>query len=136
MTDRGTVYIVDDDDAVRDSIVGLVETMGLAVRSYESAEEFLAAFEKTGPACLVLDVRMPGMSGTDLLDRLETRYMPMAVIFVTGHSGDVTVTRHAGAITVDSLEKPFRPGDLQQRILSALEADQSFERLSISRKAV
>ncbi len=135
MTDRGTVHVVDDDEAVRDSIAGIVEMMGLAVRAYDSAEEFLSACEKTGPACLVLDVRLPGISGIELLDRLQARQMPLPAILVTGHSEGPVITRHAGAISVESLQKPFRPQELRQRILSALEADESYGQQATSRKA-
>lgn len=101
-----TVFLVDDDDAVRNSLALLITTYGLPVESCSSAEEFLERWRPEGVGCLVLDIRMQGMSGLALLDILRERSINIPVIFITGH-GDVNACRRAfqsGA--VDFLTKP------------------------------
>ena len=122
MNRSATVYVVDDDEAVRESTVGLIGAMGLSVRDYESAEDFRTDFENDGPACLILDIRMPGMSGIELFDVLMARQIQLPVIFVTGHSEEVTIPGQSNSATTWFLEKPFRPQDLQQRVRWALES--------------
>jgi FixJ family two-component response regulator len=108
MTDGSQrVYIVDDDEAMRDSLVWLLESHGYAVEGYPSAESFLASFDEEMRGCLLLDVRMPGMSGLELHEALVARRSALPVIFVTGH-GDVPMAVSAlkkGA--TDFIEKPF-----------------------------
>ena len=102
-----TVYVVDDDEAVRDSLQWLLEGSSYRVRSFASAEDFLTEFEPEGVGCLVLDVRMPGMSGLELQSELATRNVDLPIVFVTGH-GDVPMAVAAmksGAS--DFIEKPF-----------------------------
>ena len=99
MNRSATVYVVDDDEAVRESTVGLIGAMGLSVRDYESAEDFLTDFENDGPACLILDIRMPGMSGIELFDVLMARQIQLPVIFVTGHSEEVTIPGQSNSAT-------------------------------------
>lgn len=103
----GVVYVVDDDEAVRDSLHWLLEASSYRVQSYDSAEAFLAGFDPNAIACLILDVRMPGMSGLELQDELLARKLALPIIFITGH-GDVPMavsTMKKGA--VDFIEKPF-----------------------------
>jgi len=103
----GTVHIVDDDEAVRDSLRWLLEANGYRVRSYESGETFLAEHDPTQLGVLIADVRMPGMSGLELQEQLASRASIMPIVFITGH-GDVPMavsTMKKGA--VDFLEKPF-----------------------------
>lgn len=107
-----SIYIVDDDEALRDSLVWLLESSGYRVCAYESAEAFLAAYEDSMMGCLVLDVRMPGMSGFELFEALRDRHCTLPVIFITGH-GDVPMAVAAvkrGA--VDFIEKPFGDRDM------------------------
>ena len=107
MTDEPTVFVVDDDPSVRRSVVRLLESAGLRVEGFESGEAFLAHRRPTGPGCVVLDVRMSGMSGLELQRRLRAVGRPMAIVFITGH-GDVpmsVVAMKGGA--VDFLLKPF-----------------------------
>jgi FixJ family two-component response regulator len=102
-----TVYVVDDDEAVRDSLQWLLEGNSYRVRSFSSAEAFLAEFVPEGVGCLVLDVRMPGMSGLELQGELAARKVGLPIVFVTGH-GDVPMAVAAmksGA--TDFIEKPF-----------------------------
>jgi FixJ family two-component response regulator len=119
-----TVFVVDDDEAVRNSLRLLLKSLGLQAVAHASAEAFLAAYDDEQPGCIVLDVRMPGMSGPELQDALNRRGAPIPVIFITGH-GDVPMAVEAmrhGA--VDFLQKPFSDKDLVNRIQLALAADQ------------
>jgi FixJ family two-component response regulator len=118
-----TVFIVDDDAGVRSSIRLLLRSVGIAATPVASAQEFLAAFDPDQPGCLVLDIRMPQMSGMELQQRLNLRGAILPVIFITGH-GDVPMAVEAmqhGAF--DFLQKPFRDQDLIDRIQKALARD-------------
>jgi two-component system response regulator FixJ len=118
-----TVFIVDDDTGVRSSIRVLLKSVGIAATPMASAQEFLKAFDPTQPGCLVLDIRMPGMSGLELQQELNLRGAIVPVIFITGH-GDVPMAVEAmqhGAF--DFLQKPFRDQDLIDRIQKALARD-------------
>jgi two-component system response regulator FixJ len=119
------VFIVDDDEAVRNSLRLLVKSVGLSATALVSAQEFLASYDPLQPGCLVLDVRMPGMSGLELQQQLNLRGAVIPVIFITGH-GDVPMAVEAmqqGAF--DFLQKPFRDQDLMDRIQRALEMDRA-----------
>jgi FixJ family two-component response regulator len=126
---KGTVYVVDDDEAVRDSLQWLLEGNDYRVRCFESAEAFLTRFDPREIACLIVDVRMPGMNGLELQDELLRRGCVMPLVFITGH-GDVPMavdTMKKGAI--DFIEKPFNEvllRDLVDRMLqkARLNADQ------------
>lgn len=116
-----TVYVVDDDEAVRDSLRWLLDANGFTVRAYDSAEAFLQAWQPGQEGCLILDVRMPGMSGLALQDELIRRGVPLPIVFITGH-GDVPMavaSMKKGAI--DFLEKPFSDAELCAIVRSALE---------------
>lgn len=114
------VFIVDDDDAVRRFLSGLIESVELPVEAYASARDFLAAYEPGRPGCLVLDVRMPGMSGLELQRELAERAIDLPVIVLTGH-GNVQVAVHAmKAGAVDFVEKPFDNELLLDRIQKAV----------------
>ena len=118
-----TVFVVDDDEAVRNSLRLLLKSHGVPAVAHGSAEEFLAGYDDEQPGCIVLDVRMPGMSGPELQDELNRRGALIPVIFITGH-GDVPMAVEAmrhGA--VDFLQKPFSDKDLVDRIQLALAAD-------------
>lgn len=110
--DSRLVYIVDDDDAFRDSLRWLLESAGFRVEAHAGAESFLAAVRHGAGVCLVLDVRMPGISGPELQEELAKRALALPLIFVTGH-GDVPMAVNAiknGAF--DFIEKPFHDEDL------------------------
>lgn len=118
---RSIVHVVDDNAAVRDAICWLVEQVGLEGRPYESAQEFLSKCDNRSRGCLVLDIRMPGMSGLELQDRLRSTYSHLPVIIVTGH-GDVPITvRAMKAGAYEFLQKPFNDQDLLDAIQGALE---------------
>lgn len=118
-----TIYIVDDDEAVRNSLRFLLKSVGLVGQTLAAANEFLDTYQPQQPGCLILDVRMPGMSGLELQQQLNLRGAIIPVIFITGH-GDVPMAVEAmqhGAF--DFLQKPFRDQDLLDRIQRALERD-------------
>jgi two-component system response regulator DctR len=118
-----TVYIVDDDDAIRDALAWLFASRDIPVRTWPSAEAFLADWQLDAPGCLVLDIRMQGMSGIELQEALRQRGSALPIIFLTGH-GDVPLAVTAlkkGAY--DFLEKPFDDNLLVERALEALEID-------------
>ena len=119
------VHIVDDDEAMRDSLKWLLESRGLEVELYASAEEFLRAFNDGFCGCLVLDVRMPGMSGPDLHELLQARASTLPVVFITGH-GDVPMAVSAlkkGA--ADFIEKPFNDQDMVGLIEACMKQDRA-----------
>jgi FixJ family two-component response regulator len=125
---KGTVYVVDDDEAVRDSLQWLLEGRDYRVRCFDSAEAFLSRFDPREVACLIADIRMDGMSGLELQDRLIERKSPLPIVFITGH-GDVPMavtTMKKGAI--DFIEKPFKEDALLELIERMLtQASVAFE---------
>lgn len=119
------VFIVDDDEAMRDSLAWLLESQGFRVRIFDSAEAFLEAYSEDMAGCLVLDVRMPGMSGLELHERLNARQATLPVIFITGH-GDVPMA--VGALkkgAADFIEKPFNDRDMLNLIEQCLAKDRA-----------
>jgi two-component system, LuxR family, response regulator FixJ len=135
-SDLAQVHIIDDDDAVRDSLTFLLNTAGIKVRSYPSAAAFLDALGGAQLKCVITDVRMPGMSGIDLLRRLRELKIDVPVIVITGH-GDVPLAVEAMKIgAADFLEKPFDDEALLASVRSALarqdgDAKRSSERAEI-----
>ena len=119
------VFIVDDDLSVRRSTERLVQSAGLKVQTFTSAREFLKSARFEGPACLVLDVRMPGLSGMDLQRELTQSGIHIPIIFITGH-GDIPMSvRAMKAGAVEFLTKPFRSRSLLDAIRAAIERDRS-----------
>ncbi len=126
--DVPTVMVVDDDAAVRSAMRSLLKSVGLNSALFASAQEFLASYQPAQVGCLVLDIRMPGMSGLELQQQLNLRGAVIPVIFMTGH-GDVPMAVEAmqhGAF--DFLQKPFRAQDLLDRIQRAIEKDQKLRK--------
>ncbi|MDA8128439.1 MAG: response regulator [Betaproteobacteria bacterium] len=106
--DQALIHIVDDEEALRRSLLFLFDSVGWRARAYASADEFLAAYQPGAPGCLVLDIRMPGMSGLELQQALRARGDALPVIFITGH-GDVSLAVQAmKQAACDFLEKPFK----------------------------
>jgi FixJ family two-component response regulator len=126
MTDAdATVFVVDDDEAIREALKSLISSVGLGVETYESAQEFLESRGPDVPGCLVLDVRLPGLSGLDLQSELANANIHTPIIFITGH-GDIPMTvRAMKAGAVEFLTKPFREQDLLDAIQQALERDRT-----------
>ena len=121
----GIVFVVDDDASLRESIKDLIRSVGLRVEAFGSAQEFLRAKRSDVPSCLVLDVRLKGLSGLDLQKRLLDDEIGVPIIFMTGH-GDIPMTVQAmKAGAVEFLTKPFRDQDLLDAIQQALDRDRS-----------
>lgn len=117
-------HLVDDDEAIRDALEWLLKSRGLPCASYDSAERFLAAWSPAMTGCVVLDMRLSGISGLDCFDQLRERGSTLPVIFLTGH-GDVPLavaTLKKGAF--DFFEKPFNDNDLATRVGEAIDLDQ------------
>ncbi|HEX4083573.1 MAG TPA: response regulator transcription factor [Chthoniobacteraceae bacterium] len=118
------VYVVEDDVSVREALSSLIRSVGLRVEVFASAHDYLAAKEPEGPACLVLDVRLPGLNGMDLQRDLTAAGNPIPIIFITGH-GDIPMSvRAMKAGAAEFLTKPFRDEDLLEAIRLALERDE------------
>lgn len=121
----GTVFIVDDDPAVRSSLTRALRLRGFAVETYAAAEDFLARHDPMAVACLILDHGMPGMTGLELQARLNKDGRTIPIIFITGHGGIPESVQAMKGGAVDFLEKPFRQPDLIERIHAALELARS-----------
>ncbi|MBK8183779.1 MAG: response regulator transcription factor [Candidatus Competibacteraceae bacterium] len=133
MPDTSTVFLIDDDQAVRDAIGLLLQTNGLTVKTFASATDFLKAGVATRPGCLVLDVRMPGLSGLDLQKQLQLEGHGIPIIFMTGH-GDVPMAiRAMKAGAFDFIEKPFQGQILLAQVQKALAFDDQERRRQAQR---
>jgi len=147
---KGNIYVVDDDEAVRDSLQWLLEGKDYRVRCFDSAESFLTRYDPREVACLLVDIRMPGISGLELQDRLIERKSPLPIVFITGH-GDVPMavdTMKKGA--ADFLQKPFsderlcalvreclaRSIDSHREALDARELEDRMDRLTARERQV
>ncbi len=135
MSDDQTVFIVDDDEGVRDGLSLLLETVGQSCELYECGQEFLNAYDGSKRGCLLLDIRMPRMTGLDLQKKLLEQGSNLPIIFITGH-GDIPMAVEAmrrGAL--DFIRKPFREHDLLERINEALDIDEDSHRKERYRQA-
>ena len=136
---KGTVYVVDDDEGVRDSLQWLLEGKDYRVRCYDSAETFLSRYDAREVACLIVDIRMAGMTGLELQDKLVERKSPLPIVFITGH-GDVPMavsTMKKGAM--DFIQKPFQEeaiGNLVERMLVQAKEEFAGHQQSASRDAL
>lgn len=120
---KSVVFIVDDDDAVRESLEFLMKSIDQPAEAYPSAQAFLDAYNPDKPGCLLLDIRMPGMSGIELQEKLDDIHAVVPIIFITGH-GDVPMAVQAiKAGAADFIQKPFRDQELIDRIKEVLEED-------------
>jgi FixJ family two-component response regulator len=137
MNDEPTVFVVDDDAAVRDSLRWMIESAGLRVETFACAEDFLEAYVPGRPGCLVLDMRMPGMSGIALQKQLAARGIEIAIIFITAHASVPTAVHAMRAGAVDFITKPFSEEALLDRITHCIEEArrrhaQNLERASLA----
>lgn len=123
-THSGKVYVVDDDEAVRKSLQLLFRSVGIETELYESGDEFLDQFDSALDGCIVLDIRMPGLSGLEVQKQLAERGVEVPVIFITGH-GDVPMAVEAMRLgAFDFVEKPFREQELMDRVAKALSSSE------------
>ncbi len=122
------VYVVDDDQAVRDSLRWLIESVGLNVKTFSNGQELLENFNEAEISCLVLDVRMPGISGLDLQQRLKKMNAKIPVIIVTGHADVPMAIQAMKAGAFDFIEKPYSDQLLLERIQCAIEQDDCFKK--------
>ena len=123
--DLPTVFIIDDDAGVRESIQDLLESVGLRARSFATTEEFLHSQRADGPSCLVLDVRLPGMSGLDFQLKLAETGIQIPIIFLTGHADIPMTVKAMKSGAVEFLTKPFREQELLDAIQQALALDRT-----------
>jgi len=125
MTEAPVVFVVDDDPSVRSSLKFLLSTVGLQAETFDSADSFLRKKPSDVPSCLVLDVRLPGLSGLDFQRELAARNIRIPIVFLTGH-GDIPMSvRAMKAGAVEFLTKPFRDQDLLDAVRIALERDRA-----------
>ena len=117
---KATVFVVDDDQAMRNSLKWLIESVGVQVESFASADEFLAQYQSGRHGCLVLDVRMPGMSGLDLQEQLAQQNINIPVVIITGHGDVPMAVRAMKSGAIDFIEKPFNDEVLLDAIRRAL----------------
>ncbi len=133
-SDKTVIHIIDDDAAMRDSLAFLLDVNGFAPKTYESADAFLGGTPAASPACVISDIRMPGVNGIELVRKLKSSGTPCPVILITGH-GDVALAVEAmKAGAVDFIEKPFDDGALLGAIRAALELRPAAEVNSSARK--
>lgn len=119
------VYLVDDDAAIRDALTWLLKSRGIPSRTWDCAENFLAEYSETMSGCLILDIRMTGMTGIELFDQLLTRACSMPVIFLTGHGDVPLAVKSLKRGAFDFIEKPFNDNELVDRVLEALKEEES-----------
>lgn len=127
MLPEPTVFVVDDDESIRNSLRWLIESVGLDVETYAEAQEFLNAYDGTQHACLVLDLRMPRMSGLELQDTLASRNITIPIIFITAHGEVPAAVRAMKGGAVDFISKPFSDQLLLDRIQQAIALDALYQ---------
>jgi RNA polymerase sigma factor (sigma-70 family) len=123
MATEPTVFVVDDDEAVRDSVSWLIQSIGVNVKTYSSANAFLLDYDPGIPGCIILDVRMPGMSGLDLHEKLMGYELSNPIIYITGHGDVPMAVRAMKAGAVDFIGKPFNDQALLDRVQQAIDRD-------------
>jgi two-component system, LuxR family, response regulator FixJ len=133
MADEATIFVVDDDQGFRDSLAALLRASGMRVQTYSSAQAFLEAYEPSRLGCLLLDVRMPGISGLDLQERLAARGAKLPIILMTAYGDVPTAVKAMQAGAINFIEKPIREEALLESLRRAL---QQGERLHKEREYV
>ena len=119
-----TIFIVDDEPDIRDALQLLLKSVGLEVETYGAAQEFLDTYDPARPGCVILDVRMPGMCGPELQEKLRANQINIPIIIITGHGDVPTAVRTMKAGAIDVIEKPFNDQTLLDRVQQALQQDQ------------
>jgi len=136
MTSEATVFVVDDDEAMRQSLCWLIESVDMRVETYDSADAFIKAYYPGRAGCLLLDVRMPGMSGLDLQEYFVREQIPIPIIIITGHGDVPMAVRAMKAGAVDFIEKPFNDEALLDGIRKALSEDADQRQLQAERAEI
>jgi RNA polymerase sigma factor (sigma-70 family) len=124
MSESSTVFIIDDDEAVRDSLSWLMRSAGLRAETFDSADDFLSGYTKDRPGCLILDIRMPGMNGLELQSVLQGRGFRLPIIIISGHADVPMAVRALKAGAFDFIEKPFNDELLLDLVQRAIAQDQ------------
>ncbi|MBK6675408.1 MAG: response regulator transcription factor [Rhodocyclaceae bacterium] len=132
----GIVHLIDDDEAIRDALAWLLRSHRIESRAWDSAESFLADYHVDMRGCLILDIRMSGMTGLELFEQLLNRGCAMPVIFLTGHADVPLAVRTVKKGAFDFLEKPFSDGELAERVVAALRLDEQNHRLATSNASI
>jgi len=136
MTDQATVFVVDDDQAVRESLALLAASVGLAAKTFASAKAFLDDYRAEQPGCVIVDIRMPGMSGLELQERLASGNSCIPVIILTGHADVPAAVRAMKGGAVDFVQKPFNAHSLIELIQEALRRDAEARRAAVEASKV
>ncbi len=123
MIEQPTIFIVDDDEQVRNALSLLMESVGLNVEKYSTAQAYLDTFDSSKAGCLILDVRMPGMSGLDLQARLTAEKIHPPIIIITGHGDVPMAVKAVSAGAIDFIEKPFNNQSMLDSVHRAIELD-------------
>lgn len=136
MGENAIVYVVDDDESLRNALESLLRSVGIAARTYNSVRELLDSPPADAPGCIILDVRLPGLSGLDFQVRLDEFGIALPVVLMTGH-GDIPMSvRAMKAGAVDFLAKPFRDQDMLDAVAAAIERDRARRRIEESSAAL
>jgi FixJ family two-component response regulator len=135
MEPEATVFVVDDDHALRASLSRLMESVGLPVQTYPSAHAFLDSHDTSRPGCLLLDIRMPGMSGLELQERLVHNGVALPIIIISGHADVEQAVRAMKTGAVDFIRKPYNAEELVKHVREALELDARIHREQAARAA-
>ena len=135
-TPTATVFVIDDDAGIRRSFALLLRSVGLDVETFTSADEFLTQYDIRRPGCLILDVRMPGMSGLELQKQLNQRGIRLPVIFISAHGEIPMVVQVLRAGALDFFQKPYSPQAMVERIQDAIERDDSNRQAIVNRNEV
>jgi two-component system response regulator FixJ len=136
MEPEPVVFVVDDDTAIRNSLLRLIQSVGMKVRTFRSGEEFLDDFDPDAPGCLVLDVRMRGMSGLDVQKKLAALGATIPIIILSGHGDVPMAVRALKAGATDFMEKPFSPQILIDRIRQVIELDADSRQRRVERELI
>ena len=136
MEPEPVVFVVDDDTAIRNSLLRLIQSVGMKVRTFRSGEDFLDDFDNDAPGCLVLDVRMRGMSGLDVQKKLAAMGATIPIIILSGHGDVPMAVRALKAGATDFMEKPFSPQILIDRIRQVIELDAETRRQRVERELI
>ena len=133
---ESTVFVVDDEPVVRDSLSALIQSVGLRVQTFASAEQFLQSYDPAQPGCLVLDFRMPGMTGTTLQERMMNEGNAIPIIFISGHADVKIAVRAMKHGAVDFVLKPFSQAEMLTRIQESISKDRERRRRAADRDQI